>query len=313
MARKVIIDCDPGIDDAVALSMALFDPRLEVLAVTAVAGNVPAEQANRNVQAIIDYLDPPRIPRIGNTGEQRQGHLVDARHIHGENGLGSVELPVSSHHQQHPAEKVICDLAHTYPEEITMICLGPLTNLARAFQREPRLPGLLDQLVIMGGSVSGVGNVTPAAEFNIYCDPASARTVFRAPVAKTLVPLDVTRQVFFGMDLLNQLPSESTRAGWLLLQILPQIFRSYHQLLGQEVINLHDAVAMLAVTEPELFEMESMAGDVEVQGELSVGATVFDRRSNQVWQENMDVACTVDATVAGQRIIKSLEKAGERS
>ena len=313
MARKVIIDCDPGIDDAVALSMALFDPHLEVLAVTAVAGNVPAEQANRNVQAIIDHLDPPRIPRIGNTVEQRQGNLVDACDIHGENGLGSIELPISSHHQQHPAEKVICDLAHAYPEEITIICLGPLTNMARAFQRDPRLAGLLNQLVMMGGSVHAVGNVTPAAEFNIYCDPASARTVFRAPVAKTLVPLDVTRQVYFGMDLLNQLPSESTRVGWLLSQILPQMFRSYHHILGQERINLHDAVALLAITEPELFEMESMAGDVEVQGELSAGVTVFDRRPNRAWQKNMDVTCTVDATVARQRIIKSLVNAGDCS
>jgi purine nucleosidase len=115
------------------------------------------------------------------------------------------------------------------------------------------------------------------------------------------------------MDLLSQLPPESTRVGWLLTRIVPQLFRSYHQLLGQERVNLHDAVALLAVTEPELFEMESMAGDVEVQGELSAGATVFDRRPNRAWRENMDVACTVDATVAGQRIIKSLAIAGERS
>jgi len=313
MARKVIIDCDPGIDDAVALAMALFDSRLDVLAVTAVEGNVPAPQVNQNVQAIIDHLDPPRIPRIGSTLEQQQGHLVDARHIHGDNGLGNIELPVSAHQKHHLAEKVICDLAHAYPDELTVICLGPLTNMARAFQRDSRLAGMLDQLVIMGGSVNGAGNVTPAAEFNIYCDPASARVVFREPVAKVLVPLDVTRQVYFSMDILNQLPPESSRVGWLMAQLLPHFFRSYHQQLGQERIHLHDAVALLAVTDPEIFEREAMAGDVEVKGELSAGATVFDRRPNRAWQENMDVVCTVDATGVGQQIIKSLALAGERS
>jgi purine nucleosidase len=313
MAKKVIIDCDPGIDDAVALSMALFDSRLEVLAVTAVAGNVSAQQVNRNVQAIIDQLDPPRIPRIGSAMEHRQDQLADARHIHGEDGLGHIELPESTHHQQHPADKVICDLAHAYPNELTVVCLGPLTNVAQALRRDAQLAGLLHDLVIMGGSVNCRGNVTPAAEFNIYCDPGSADEVFLAPVTKTLVPLDVTRQVVFSMDLLNQLPSESSGAGLLLAGILPQLFRSYHQVLGQERINLHDAVALLAVSDPELFELEPMAGKVVVDGGVAAGATIFDRRPNRKWPENLDVACTVDATAALQRIIKLLKLAGERS
>jgi purine nucleosidase len=313
MARKLIIDCDPGIDDAVALSQALFDPRLEVLAVTAVGGNVPADQASENVQAIVNQLDPARTPRVGTATPPPAGHMVDARHIHGENGLANVSLPFSRHHQQHTAEKLICDLARAHPGEVTLLCLGPLTNAARALQRDPQLADDLDQLVIMGGSIQAGGNITPAAEFNIYCDPASAREVFLSPANKLLVPLDVTYQVLFSMELLSQLPSESSRAGWLLRKILPQMFRAYHELLGQERINLHDAVALLAVTEPGLFEQRAMAADVETTAGLSLGATVFDRRANQAWQNNIQVVRTVDATAAAQAILQALKQAGEKS
>lgn len=313
MARKVIIDCDPGIDDAVALCQALFDPRLEVLAVTAVAGNVPAEMASQNVQAIIDHLDPARTPRIGIASPPNAGHVVDARHIHGDDGLGNVALAYTRHHQQHAAEKLISDTVRAYPDEVSLLCLGPLTNAARALRRDPQVASQLDELVIMGGSIQAGGNITPAAEFNIYCDPLSAREVFLADINKRLVPLDVTRQVLFGMDLLNQLPGESSRAGWLLRSSLPQIFRAYHQLLGQERVNLHDAVAVLAVTDPELFEQKTMAGDVETGQGLSLGATIFDRRPNQAWQNNMLVACTVDATAAAQRIVQALQRAGEQT
>lgn len=294
MARKVIIDCDPGIDDAVALSMALFDPRLEVVAITATAGNVSAAQSSRNVQTIIEQLDPLRYPRLGVATAPDTSPATDARYMHGEDGLGNSGYQVSRLHHQHPSEKVICDAVRADPNCITLICLGPLTNIARAFQRDPDLPSMVDRLVVMGGCVDGIGNVTPAAEFNIYQDPVSARVVLRSPVTKTLVPLDVTRQVDLTLDFLDELPGEATRVGRFLRQILPFIFRAYHQRLGQESIHLHDCVALAAVVEPDLFEFTELAGDVETQGELTLGATVFDRRRNPQWRPNMDVAMAID-------------------
>ena len=183
MQRKVIIDCDPGIDDAVALTMALFDPRLEVVAVTAVAGNVSAEQATINVQAVVEQLDPPRYPRLGAAAPPDHAPYVDSRHLHGADGLGNAGLAVSKHARQHPAEKLICDEIRAAPGEVTLLCLGPLTNVARAMARDAELLSLVGRIVIMGGSVKCVGNVTACAEFNIYCDPASARTVARTPAA----------------------------------------------------------------------------------------------------------------------------------
>ncbi|WP_254507629.1 nucleoside hydrolase [Anatilimnocola floriformis] len=311
MPRKVIIDCDPGIDDAIALTMALFDPRLEVLAVTAVAGNVSAEQATRNVQAIIEQLDPPRYPRLGAASEGLA--MVDNRQLFGEDGLGNAGFVSSQLARQHPAEKLICDEVRAAPGEVTLVCLGPLTNIAAALAREPQLISMLGRLVIMGGSVNGVGNVTSAAEYNIYFDPHSARQVFRSPTTKTLIPLDVTTQVTWSLDLLDQLPAETTRAGNLLRKTLPFLFRTYRREMGLEGIHLHDAVAMAAVVHPELFTTRDMTGDVETAGELTLGATVFDRRGIAHNRGDMEVAMEVDAAGVSDCVVRALQDAGRQT
>jgi len=311
MARKVIIDCDPGIDDAVALLLAFATSRLDVMAVTATAGNVPAEQVNRNVQAILEQIDPPRRPRVGMATHVKKGATVDSAHIFGSDGLGGARLPVSELHHQHPSEKIICDVVRAAPEQVTIVALGPLTNIARAFQRDPGLPALVGQIIMMGGSVSGVGNVTPSAEFNMYYDSESAQSVFRSPTTKTLIPLDVTSQVVFSLDLVDELPPETTRAGRLLRSIIPYVFRAYRSQLGLEGIHLDDAVGLIAAVHPELYETEDMAGDVETRGELTTGTTVFDRRQSRRWQANMEVVVKVDATAVKDCIVRGLTDAGQ--
>lgn len=313
MERKVIIDCDPGIDDAVALCMALFDPRLEVLAVTATAGNVAAEQVNRNVQAIIEQLDPPRTPRIGVASPAENAPSIDFRHIHGADGLGNTNIQISPLQHKHPAEKVISDTIRAAPDEVTIVTLGPLTNVARAFKREADLATLVDRIIIMGGSLNGVGNITPVAEFNMYRDPQSAREVFRSPTTKTLIPLDITKQLRFGLDFVDALPPQYTRAGAFLRKVVPPLFRSYHQELGQESINLHDAVAILAATDDDLFDTVEMDGDVETIGDLTTGFTVFDRRSKTVTHANMEVATNINVVAARNRIMEGIERAGNGS
>ncbi len=310
MTRMVILDCDPGIDDAIALSMALFDPRLEVVAVTATAGNVSAEQASRNVQTIIEQLDPYRFPRVGTGTAPEQCAGTDSLQLNGEDGLGNIGIAVSRLHHRHPSEKVICDAVRANPNRITLVCLGPLTNVARAFQRDPDLPSLVDRIVMTGGAVGGVGNVTPAAEFNMHFDSNSARVVFQSPVTKSLVPLDVTRSLKVSLDILDRLPAESTRVGDFLRRILPFLFRTYHQRLGQESVFLHDVVTLAAVLDPDLFEFVEMAGDVETSGELTLGATVFDRRPNPHWRPNMDVAVKMDREKVFDLIVKALALAG---
>jgi inosine-uridine nucleoside N-ribohydrolase len=200
MARKVIIDCDPGIDDAVALCLALFDTRLEILGVTAVEGNVAAARASLNVQTVVDQLDPPRYPRLGAATPLEAAPAIDMRHLHGENGLGNAEFPVSQLHHQHPSEKILCDEVRSAPEQVTLLCLGPLSNLSRAFQRDPTLPQVIDQIIISGGSADCRGDVTPVAEFNMFYDPLAAQAVFRSPTTKILIPLEITQQVRLNLD-----------------------------------------------------------------------------------------------------------------
>lgn len=313
MARKVIIDCDPGIDDALALCMALFDPRLEVVAVTAAPGTVSPDRSVRNVQAVVDQLDPPRFPRVGRGGAVASAPVVDTRAMHGEDGLGNSGFPVSQLHHQHTSEKIICDEVRAAPDEVTILALGPLTNIARAFQRDPALAAMVSGIIIAGGSVGGVGDVTAAAEFNMYYDPLSARAIFHSATTKTLVPLDVTRQVVFTFDLLDQLPDESTRAGQFLRRILPHLFRAYRQEQGQESIHLHGAVALLAAVERELFGFREWHADVETSGDLTLGATVFDRRSRPDARPNMEVAADVDANAARDAVIRLLAAAGKLS
>jgi len=310
MPRKVIIDCDPGIDDAVALCMALFDPRLEVLGVTAVEGNVSADRASLNVQTIVDQLDPPRYPRLGAASPLEAAPAIDMRYLHGENGLGNEEFAVSQLHHQHPSEKILCDEVRAAPEQVTLLCLGPLSNVARAFQRDPGLPLVVDQIIVSGGSVHCVGNVTPVAEFNMFYDPVSARAVFRSPTTKILIPLEVIQQVHLNLDLVDQLPDESTRAGRLLRRLVPFAFRAFRQLLGQESIWLQDVVTLVAALHPELFVVQEMEGDVETMGELTRGVTVFDRRGHSPARSMIGVATEVDVAAVTDCILRDLAEAG---
>ena len=170
---------------------------------------------------------------------------------------------------------------------------------------------MISQVVIAGGSVGVGGNITPAAEFNMYYDPVSARSVFRSAMTKTLIPLDVTREVALTFDLLEELPPETTRAGSFLRKIMPFAFRAHHQVLGQEGFRLPAAIALLSIIQPELFHTVEMAGDVELRGDLTKGATVFDRRAKMLWRPNMEVATEVDAVAATDCVVRGLTAAGQ--
>lgn len=308
MPRKVILDMDPGFDDALALCVALAAPELDVVAVTATGGNVPPPQATRNVQTLIEQLDPPRWPRIGAAAEE-QMLRTDARHLHGEDGLCGAPFQVAPLANRHLSLKVLGDEIRNAPGDITLIATGPLSNVADLLRCEPDTARLIGHLIMVGGAVAAAGDVTAAAEFNMYCDSEAARQVFRSPVTKTLIPVDVTREVMLGFELLRRLEQRQSSTSTLLQQILPGAYRNCRQHLGIEGIYVHAAIAVIAAVRPALFTMQRLHGDVETVGELTQGATIFDRRATSLQQPNMDVAVEIDAAGVEAVIVQALESA----
>ncbi len=314
MARKVIIDCDPGIDDAIVLALTLFDPRLEVVGITACAGIVDAEQATRNVNALVEKLDPKRIPRIGAALEADAGAAVtNGTLLHGDDGLANSDWFPATRQHTLPSDKLISDLLRADPGKVTILCLGPLTGVAKAISRDPAIVPMVDRIVIAGGSLTGVGNVSANAEFNMHFDPLSAKAVFGSATTKSLLPLELGDQFSFGFELVEKLPPTYCRVGEVLHQIVPHLCRTNRQQLGRETIGLHGVLAALALVEPMLLDWEEMAADVETTGELARGMTLFDRRDPRSWRTNLEVATNVDHDAAVDAFYNCLKFAAQHS
>ncbi|MDR2346762.1 MAG: nucleoside hydrolase [Planctomycetaceae bacterium] len=312
MPKKVLLDIDPGVIDALAFCAMIFDSAVEVVAVTSVGGNVPAAVTARNLQALIEFIDPPRLPRIGMGTAADIDLPFDFCHLYGNDGLCGVALPVAELRMQHQAEKVICDTIRSDPENIMIICLGPLTNIARAFIRDPDLPNLVRHIYISGGTISRNGNVTPCAEFNIYADPIAAKTVLDSQCMKTIVPLDVTDDLIFTLDDLDKLINDN-KVGQFYRNILLPVFRGYRQFYGMEGIHIQDLITYIAATRPKFTETEELPCDIETTNSLTRGVTVFDQRNKPKWKKNIDAVTILnDTDLIIQEIIKLLNNTSNK-
>lgn len=300
MTYPLIIDSDPGIGDAVTILSALLDTEIDLLAVTSVAGRVSVDQATRNIQSVIALLDPPKWPRIGHGAGDPPLLPPDsglfAHDLDGPGGLGSFQAYDVEMADPTEADKLMVDLVRSAPNEITLVTLGPLTNVQRALGRDPEFLTQLRGLICLGGSVTAGGDVTATAEFNLFSDPESARTVLTMPATTTLVPLDVVSRVQFTLDQFDRLKlDEHTRRGRLLGSLLPYFFRAHHEKLGRESVCLGELAALAAVTSPRFFERERMRIDVETSGELTRGMAVLDRRGVAPYEANIDILTEIDA------------------
>ena len=306
MPRKVILAVDPGIDGAFAGALALGAGELEVVGVAASAGNVPAEQATRNVHVLVEQLDPPRWPRLG--AALPVEYDVDARALHGPNGLGGVDFPCAQLHHPHPGDKLISDLVRLYPKEVSVLLLGPVTVFARALDRDPELAGMVERLVMVGGAWREAGDVTAAAEFHFYCDPASARQVLRCGAPITLLPLDVTRKAVFSPTELLHLPNPESPATRFLSRIAPPAIAASAGLYGVEGCYLQDVFGLVALVQPQAFKTRPVPVDVETRGELTRGATVCDVRWGTTAKPNVELAVDVDVAAVRQFIQRTLSR-----
>lgn len=276
MARKVVLIADPGIDTAFAIALALADPNLDVVGLIPCPGNVPAARASVNVQILINQLDPLKFPRTA--APVPVVYETDGTALHGPDGFGGVDFPAIDRHQQVPAEKVLCELIHEYPRELTVVCLGPATTAARAFDRDPDLASLVDRLVLVGGCWKDPGNAGPVSEFHFALDPEAARRCIKSGVVPTIVPLDLTRRLILSPSELLELPNPESRTCQFLRKIAPHGIRASSHLYGIEGLHLKDVLGVAAVALPGSVTTEDRAADVEVRGELTRGMLVVDAR-----------------------------------
>lgn len=308
MATKIVLVADPGIDGAFAIALALHDPNLDVLGLAATAGNVSAEQATRNVQTLVEQVDPPRWPRLGAAPPVEYDE--DGTRLHGPGGLGGTSFPCAQLHHQHSSDKLVSDLVRQYPREVTVIALGPLTVVARAFDRDPELPALVRRLVCVGGAWHEPGNASAVAEFHFYCDPSAARQVLRSGAPITLIPLDVTRKLVFSPTDLLELPAPESRTCRFLRQIVPWGIRTTSNLYGVEGFHLKDVVGVAALALPNLLTTKSLPVDVETRGELTRGMSVIDARPEQHGKANVDLAVGIETQPVRDYICRTLERTG---
>lgn len=302
MVQKLIIDADPGIADALAILTAMADPSLDLLAVTATGGVVSGTQATRNLHHIIELVDPVRHPRIGQC--HRSAAINDAmpeiteawQRLNGAYGLGTVAVQTADLHNRRESARLIVDIAREHPGEVCLLTLGPLSNLALANDLDPQLPEYLHSLVIQGGSVHSGGDVTAAAEFNIWADAPSAKTVCQLPMQKALVPLDISASPILSFDDVDVLCGffRSSDISHLVSNLMQYAIRGHRQYAATEGIPLHGIAALAVAARAESFQLEGFAVDVETTGELTQGATVVDRRPTRSRQQNVSVVTSID-------------------
>ncbi|MBT4242544.1 MAG: nucleoside hydrolase [Planktomarina temperata] len=296
MRRDIIIDTDPGQDDAVAILLALASEELNVLGLTCVAGNVPLERTSYNARQVCELAGRADLPVFGGCDRPIGRSLVTAEHVHGDSGLDGAPLPapVMDLQSTHAVDFIISALRTAPPKTITLCPLGPLTNIATALQRAPDIAKCIAQVVLMGGAYFEVGNITPAAEFNIYVDPEAAQLVFQSGVDLVAAPLDVTHKALTTPAWSAALRAKNhpicdVVAGWT------EFFERFDsEKYGSEGAPLHDPCVIAYLIAPELFSGRRINVEIETQSDLTRGMTVADwwrvtdRPANALFLGNID-------------------------
>ena len=276
--KKIIIDTDPGQDDAVALLLALASKELEILGITCVAGNVPLSLTSENARKILELTRYTEIPVFAGADRPIKRTLVTAEHVHGKTGIdGPVLEKPKIKLQSKEAIEFIIETILSYPkDEITLCTLGPLTNIGLAFQREPRIKTLIKEIIMMGGGFFEGGNITPAAEFNIYVDPEAAAEVLVSGIPITMLPLDVTHKALTSRSRIESFRKIGNKAGIATAEMLDFFERFDVEKYGSEGGPLHDPNVIVYLLRPDFYEGKYVNVEIEVGSDLTRGMTVVD-------------------------------------
>ena len=296
--RRIIIDTDPGIDDAIAILLALAVPaELEVLGIVAVAGNLPLAQTERNARRVCELAGRPEIPVYAGCARPMLRPLATAEHIHGETDRDRLLLPEPTMALQtlHGVDFLIETLRAAQTGSITVCALGPLTNIAMALVKAPEVAARIGELVIMGGACFELGNVTPAAEFNVHVDPHAAAIVLDSGIQITMMPLDVTHQLLTTPPRLAVLRALDNHCGRAVAALLASFERRRRSKFGTRATALHDPSVIAYLLDPKLFDGREVNVAIETESPLTIGMTVVDWWGVTGRKPNVRLMSTVDA------------------
>ena len=276
--RKIIIDTDPGQDDAVAILLALASPEIEVLGITAVAGNVPLNLTKKNARIICELAKKTDIMVFAGCDTPMKRPLVTAEHVHGKTGLDGPPLPDPQIplQKQHAVDFIIETVRNNEAGTITLCPLGPLTNIATAIEKAPDIKEKVQEIVLMGGAYFEVGNITPTAEFNIYVDPEAAEIVFQSNIKITVLPLDVTHKALVTKARNDAFRALNSPVGKAVAEMTDFFERFDKEKYGSDGAPLHDPCVIAYILSPDLFSGRHINVEVETQSELTLGMTVAD-------------------------------------
>ncbi|WP_368187704.1 nucleoside hydrolase [Aestuariibius sp. HNIBRBA575] len=277
--RKIIIDTDPGQDDAVAILLALGSPEdIDLLGITAVAGNVPLELTQKNARIVCELANRADVKVFAGCDKPMGRTLVTAENVHGKTGLDGPPMvdPTMPLQEQHGVDFIIETLRAHPAGTVTLVPIGPLTNIGEAFSKAPDIIEKVQEIVLMGGAYFEVGNVTPAAEFNIYVDPEAADIVFKSGVPITAMPLDVTHKVLTTQDRVDAFAALKTEVGRMVAAWTHFFERFDMEKYGSAGAPLHDPCTIAYLIDPTLFTGRNINVEIEVQSDLTRGMTVAD-------------------------------------
>ena len=306
--KRIIIDTDPGVDDALTFLLASASPEIQLEALTITQGNVTVEKGTRNALAVLELLGAEHIPVAKGCSLPMVGPLLASDLVHGGSGLGEANLPeptikpVSQHAIDYLIERFLAE-----PGEISLFAIGPLTNVALAIRKEPRFAEAVKEMVIMGGAIREGGNITPQAEFNVYCDPHAAHVVLHSGIPITLIPLDVTHKCILYAEQIKQLNKRETSISRFVADATATYINFTREKTGVGGCALHDPLTLATIIAPELLTLEEHYVDVDISTGPSMGSTFADFFHSTGKPANMKVALDVRGEEFVELFIQRIE------
>lgn len=310
--QPIVLDCDPGHDDALAILLAAASPALELVAITTVAGNQSLDKTALNARRICSVAGIHEVPIAAGCDAPLVRRRIASPEIHGESGLDgpAFGVPTVPLDRRHGVE-VILDAARTH-EDLVLVATGPLTNVATAFARDPGLPGRLRRVVLMGGAI-GLGNVTPAAEFNIAADPEAAGAVFESGVPITMVPLETTHRALATPEVMGRIAALDFPLAHLCVDLLAFFAETYLRVFAFPAPAVHDPCAVAWLIDPEIVPTRRMRVDIELRSEFSDGRTICDVHGVTGRPPNVEVGIDLDVERFWNLVVSALASYRERA